>query len=287
MEIKRLNAHFGAEVLGIDLRDSANNDLIRTLTQAVYEYRVIIIRNQSLTEENYLKFGRHWGAPIPHVLDNLRMARHPELMVVGNTEEKDQVETVRNGTALWHTDQSYEAIPASATMLYAIKVPTIGGETQICNMVAAYQDLDQTTKRRLDSLQVAHQYGRGKLRSFEFAASPITTQEQQDQLPTFYHPLVMRHHITGEKALYGVGQSSYGIRGMEDGKAVELLEQLKDHVLQEKYIYRHKYQVGDVAVWDTFQTLHSGRQIGVATCEEDSRMLWRVSVRGKPAIYNT
>ena len=286
MEIKRLNAHFGAEVLGIDLRDSANNDLIRTLTQAVYENRVIIIRNQSLTEENYLKFGRHWGAPIPHVLDNLRMARHPELMVVGNTEEKDQVETVRNGTALWHTDQSYEAIPASATMLYAIKVPTIGGETQICNMVAAYQDLDQTTKRRLDSLQVAHQYGRGKLRSFEFAASPITTQEQQDQLPTFYHPLVMRHHITGEKALYGVGQSSYGIKGMEDGKAVELLEQLKNHVLQGKYIYRHKYQVGDVAVWDTFQTLHSGRQIGIATGEEDSRMLWRVSVRGKPAIYS-
>ena len=68
MEIKRLNAHFGAEVLGIDLRDSANNDLIRTLTQAVYEYRVIIIRNQSLAEENYLKFGRHWGAPIPGTL---------------------------------------------------------------------------------------------------------------------------------------------------------------------------------------------------------------------------
>ena len=128
MEIKRLNAHFGAEVLGIDLRDSANNDLIRTLTQAVYENRVIIIRNQSLTEENYLKFGRHWGAPIPHVLDHLRMPRHPALMVVGNTEEKDQVETVRNGTALWHTDQSYEAIPASATMLYAIKVPLLGAK---------------------------------------------------------------------------------------------------------------------------------------------------------------
>jgi taurine dioxygenase len=73
---------------------------------------------------------------------------------------------------------------------------------------------------------------------------------------------------------------------VEDGKAVELLEQLKDHVLQEKYIYRHKYQVGGVAVWDTFQTLHSSRQIGIATCEEDSRMLWRISVRGKPAIYS-
>ena len=286
MEIKALNSYFGVEIHGIDLSDSIDNHLIRGLTQALYENRVIIIRNQSLTENSYLEFGRHWGAPIPHVLDHLRMPRYPALMIVGNTEEKDQVETVRNGTALWHTDQSYEAIPASATMLYAIKVPTIGGETQICNMVAAYQDLDQTTKRRLDSLQVAHQYGRGKLRPFEFVASPITTQEQQDQLPTFYHPLVMRHHITGEKALYAVGQSSYGIKGMKDGKALDLLEQLKDHVLQEKYIYRHKYEIGDVAIWDTFQTLHSGRQIGIATCEEDSRMLWRISVRGKPAIYS-
>ncbi len=65
MEIKRLNSHFGAEVLGVDLRDSENNDLIRTLTQVLYENRVIIIRNQSLTEDNYLKFGRQWGAPIP------------------------------------------------------------------------------------------------------------------------------------------------------------------------------------------------------------------------------
>ena len=72
---------------------------------------------------------------------------------------------------------------------------------------------------------------------------------------------------------------------MEDGKAIELLEQLKDHVLQEKFIYRHKYQVGDVAIWDTFQTLHCGREIGIATREEDSRMLWRISVRGKPTIY--
>jgi alpha-ketoglutarate-dependent taurine dioxygenase len=287
MEIKKLSGNFGAEIHGLDLSGPNDNDKIRVLSQTLYNNRLIVIREQSLTKRSYLEFGGHWGVPIPHVLDHLRMPRYPALMVVGNTEEKDQVETVRNGTALWHTDQSYEAIPASATMLYAIKVPTIGGETQICNMVAAYQDLDQSTKQRLDLLQVAHQYGRGKLRPFEFGASPIATQEQHDQLPTFYHPLVMKHHITGEKALYAIGQSSYGIKGMEDGKALDLLEQLKDHVLQEKYIHRHKYEVGDVAIWDTFQTLHSGRQIDIATCEEDSRMLWRISVRGKPAIYNT
>ena len=287
MEIRKLNGNFGVEIMGLNLRNSMDHDLIRTLTEVLYENRVIIIRNQGLTEQNYLRFGRHWGTPIPHVLDHLRMPSYPELLVVGNTEMKDKVESVRNGTVLWHTDQSYEEIPASSTMLYAVKVPVIGGETQFCNMVAAYQDLDRNTKKEIDALQVAHQYGRGKLRSYEFSASPITTEEQQEMLPTFYHPLVMRHQITGEKTLYGIGQSSYGVKGMDDGKAVALLEQLKDHVLQEKYIYRHKYQVGDVAVWDTFQTLHSGRKIGIATCEENSRLLWRISVRGKPGIYCT
>ena len=108
----------------------------------------------------------------------------------------------------------------------------------------------------------------------------------QQKLPTHFHPLVLTHHVTKRKTLYAVGQSSYGIRDMEDEKAIVLLEKLKDHALQEKYIYRHKYEVGDVAIWDTFQTLHSGSKIDVATCDKDSRLLWRISVRGKPDIYN-
>ena len=160
MEFRKLkDARFGVEFFGIDLRDSVDNDQIRDLTQALYQNHVIIIRNQCLTKENYLEFGEHWGSPIPHVLDHLRMPGYPTLMVIGNTEEKDRVESIRNGTALWHTDQSYEEIPASATMLYAIKVPTIGGETQFCNMVAAYRDLDHRTKREIDSLQVAYNMG--------------------------------------------------------------------------------------------------------------------------------
>jgi taurine dioxygenase len=73
---------------------------------------------------------------------------------------------------------------------------------------------------------------------------------------------------------------------LEDSEAVALLEQLKDHVLQEKYIYRHKYRVGDIAIWDTFQTLHSGRLIDFATDESSARLMWRISVRGKPVIYH-
>ena len=119
---------------------------MRRLSEMLYTHRVIVIRDQHLGKDDYLEFGRAWGNPIPHVLDHLRMPGYPEMMTVGNTEKKDEVEAVRNGTALWHTDQSYEAVPASATMLYSIKVPAVGGETQICNMVAAYQDLEPSVQ---------------------------------------------------------------------------------------------------------------------------------------------
>ncbi len=286
MDIRPLDTNFGAEIIGIDLNNSLNDESWRILTNALYENRIIVIRNQNLDKATYFQFGQNLGEPIPHVLNHLRMPDYPAMMVVGNTDEKDKTEAIRNGTVLWHTDQSYEAVPASATMLHAIKVPQTGGRTQICNMVKAYEDLDHDTKMRLETLQVAHQYGRGKLRPEEFRASPIMTSEQQEKLPTFYHPLVMPHPITGLKALYAVGQTSYAIKGMEDDEAIALLEQLKDHVLQEKYIYRHKYRVGDIAIWDTFQTLHSGEMIDVATGESDARLMWRISVRGKPAIYH-
>ena len=286
MDIRPLDANFGAEISGIDLNNPLNDETWRTLTDALYANRIIVIRNQNLDKETYYQFGQKLGDPIPHVLNHLRMPDYPAMMVVGNTDEKDKTEAIRNGTVLWHTDQSYEAVPASATMLHAIKVPHTGGRTQICNMVKAYEDLDDATRMRLETLQVAHQYGRGKLRPEEFRASPIMTSEQQEKLPTFYHPLVMPHPITGLKALYAVGQTSYAIKGMEDNEAIALLEQLKDHVLQEKYIYRHKYCEGDIAIWDTFQTLHSGEMIDVATSESNARLMWRISVRGKPAIYH-
>ena len=170
-------------------------------------------------------------------------------------------------------------------MLYAIMVPQIGGETQFCNMVSAYDDLDEATKSRLDGLELAHKYGRGKRRADELAVSPLINDEQDQRVPPVYHPLVLPHPITARKALYAVGHGAYGIKNMSETEAEDLIAELKDHVLQEKYIYRHKYNVGDIAVWDTFQTMHSAVPIDVATNEADARLLWRISIRGKPRIY--
>ena len=104
-------------------------------------------------------------------------------------------------------------------------------------------------------------------------------------MPPIYHPLVMRHPITGRKVLYALGHGAYAIKGMPGDEAEALLDALKDHVLQERHIYRHKYSVGDLVVWDTLQTMHAATLIDIATTESDARLLWRISVRGRPAIH--
>ena len=283
--ITPLDAAFGAEVRGVDLALGVDDRLMRTLTDALYEHRVIVIRDQALDEESYLAFGRQWGTPIPHVLDHMRMAGYPALMTVGNTEKRDEDPKIRNGAALWHTDQSYEEVPASATMLYSIAAPRTGGETQFCDMAAAWDNLDEGTKRRIDAIEVAHKYGRGKRRRDEPPANPIVNDEQDRRVPPVYHPLVMRHPVTGRKALYALGHGAYAIRNMADAEAEALLDALKDHALEERHIYRHKYTAGDLVVWDTLQTMHAATPIGVATGKGDSRLLWRISVRGRPAVH--
>ena len=281
------NAAHGANLRGIDLNKTITSSLMKSLTDALYEHRVIIIKDQKLTKARYLEFGRLWGTPIPHVLDHMRMPGYPELLAVGNTEEKDSSSDIRNGAALWHTDQSYERQPASATMLYSILVPSIGGQTKLADMSAAYDALDDKTKEKIDLLEVAHLYGAGKLLDDEFKANPLKTRDQVNRIPSCYHPLVLRHPVTGRKSLYATGQSSFAIKGMEEAEARELLWKLKLHAIQDRFVYSHSYEVGDLAIFDTLSTMHSAVPIEKANANDarTKRLLWRISVRGLPLIY--
>ena len=283
--INRLPGNFGAEILGLDVSSGADDDTMRLLTETLYEHQVIAVRGQQLDRDQYLRFGRQWGEPIPHVLDHMRMPGYPDLLTVGNTEQRDEDPKIRNGAALWHTDQSYESEPASATMLYSIIAPESGGETQFCNMTGAYDGLDEATKAEIAGIAVAHKYGRGKRNPDEPPANPIINDDQDQRVPDVHHPLARPHPMTARKALYALGHGAYGIRGKSETEANEILDRFKAHVLQERYIYRHKYGVGDIVVWDTMQTMHRATPIGVATGDSDSRLLWRISVRGKPHIY--
>jgi taurine dioxygenase len=279
MLVERLNGPFGVAVRGLDLRTGADADTMRRLVGLLHEHRIVAISGQSLTQDQYLAFGRQWGRPHAHVLTHKRMPGYPEMMTVGNTFKRAANDAP---AVFWHTDQSYEAEPASCTMLYAIMAPEVGGETAFADMVAAYEALDDATKRRIAPLEAVHLYGAASGRDGENRASAMISDEQRRSAPPVAHPIVLRHPVTGRKALYAVAGTPFAIRGMPDDEAERLLRDLKQHALQPRFAYKYKYSVGDIAIWDTFATLHSATPIAPATGPRDSRLLWRISCKGLP-----
>jgi len=284
MNISPLDGAFGMQVQGLDLRQQLSPQVRERLRSALHEHRILVLRDQHLSRDQYLRFGRNFGQPIPHVLDHMRMRGYPEMMTVGNTEIRDRSAKIRNGAALWHTDQSYEAIPAGATMLYSLIAPELGGETQFCDMASAYDALPAKTKAEIAEQRMAHKYGYGKRRTHELDVNPLINDAQDNRVPAVFHPLVMHHPATGRPALYALGHGAHGIAGMAAEAAETLIDELKDHVLQEQFIYRHKYRVGDLVIWDTLQTMHSATPIEPLHSRSNARLLWRISVRAK---FNT
>ena len=279
---KTLDGPFGRSAYGLDLSAGISDQEFLSLTQNLYAHRVVVLKNQTCGVDEYLRFGRLWGIPIQHVVDTVRMPDYPDLVSVGNLGATDDIGL--NSAAFWHTDQAYEANVATTTMLFAQKVPSVGGKTHIADTKAAYDDLDESVKNDIEGLTAVHFYGATSGRDGERKTSELTVA-QAARVPPVPHPLVRPHSITGDRALYAVAGTAFTIDGMEDEKASNLLAMLKAHCLQDKYLYAHKYEVGDIAIWDTQMTLHCATPIDAPTTPDSERLLWRISVRGKPAIY--
>lgn len=276
LETRRMPGSFGIEVLGFDLKAAMPDD-IAEIVALFHANQVIAIREQELEPEDFAKYGTWLGRPHPHVLQHGRLEGHPTISVLQNEADNPRL----NGAAFWHTDNSYEQEPASATTLYAVNMPERGGETLVADMYRAFDALPAEMREELDGLEVLHVYGNrdaGKDGELE-AAKPTT--DQWKELPAVRHPLVMRHPITGRKALYGVSGSSRGIVGMGEAEGTDLLGKLKSHATKPEFVIEVGYRVGDVAAWDTLATLHSAKPQPPSREAETLRKLLRITVKGQ------
>ena len=278
-----LDGPFGRAARGVDLATGIDEEEFLTLAQALYRHRLLVLKDQTCDKDAYLRFGRQWGVPIRHVIDTARMPGYPDLLEVGNVTRRWQMYS-RNTAVFWHTDQSYEADVATATMLYAQKVPDLGGETRILDMKAAYDDLDQDMRGKIDGLLAIHYYGATAGRDGEPPTQQLT-EAQAATVPPVSHPLVRAHSVTGERVLYAVGGTAFGIEDMPSAEADTLLRSLRAHCIQDRYVYAHKYEVGDVAIWDTQMTMHCAAPMDDPDGPGTERLLWRISVRGVPDAY--
>jgi len=282
-QVKPLSPGFGLETSDVDLSRPLSAEEFADVEQTFFRGQVLVLRDQSLTPAQYVAFARRFGPPEPHVIDQFHHPEDPNILILSNRTKDGQPVGLADAGTYFHTDYSYLQVPARATMLYSIEVPKAGGNTLFANQYAAYDDLPDAMKRRIDGLVGIHHYGNRKVADemSRVAASPLTA-EQKAKMPLITHPLVRPHPVTGRKALYAVSGSSYGIVGMPEEEAVALLDELAAHATQPKYVYSLSYRVGDVVIWDNASLLHSA----TLTDPDDPRTLWRITVKEPSAALN-
>ena len=281
---KPLDGPFGREIVGADISRELDPPSTKALLDLLYEHHVLVIRAQSLDKPAYSRFGHQWGQPIAFFKQAHLDPDYPELIRISNSP--DVPEKQHNGAAFWHTDGSYEYVPASVTMLYALEAPDVGGETMFIDTAAAYDALPAETRARIDGLQVRHMIVGGKRMEGETPLRPFESDvkhKQETEKPI--HPLVLTHPVTGRKALYAVSGTCNGIVGMADDEADQLLTSLKRHATQERFRLICKANRGDVLIWDNLATLHSATPTVYTGEAGKRRSLLRFSTTGLPPLY--
>jgi taurine dioxygenase len=272
---KPLSPLFGVETDEVDLSAGLSDALFREIERAFYANQVLSLRKQQITAAQFVDFARRLGPPQPHVIDQFHHPEDPNILILSNVKKDGQPTGLQDAGSYFHTDYSYLQMPARATTLYSRVVPQIGGDTLFANQIAAYDDLPEAMKRRIDPLLAIHHYGnRNDLDEKSRTVASVLSDEQKARMPVITHRIARPHPVTGRKALYAVSGSSFGIVGMREDEARDLLDELARHATQPRYQLRFKYGVGDIVVWDNAALLHSATLID----PDDARTLWRITV---------
>ena len=280
LALRSLGEGFGLEASGVVVSRPLTEAQFGEIEDAFFAGQVLVFRGQKLTARQFLDFARRFGPPEPHVIDQFHHPEHADILILSNRRKDGEPIGLQDAGTYFHTDYSYLEVPARATLLYSLEVPKVGGDTMFANQYAAYDDLPEATKARIEGLAGLHRYGnRDDLDNKSRTVASLLTDEQEKKLKWVRHLIARPHPVTGRKALYSVSGSSFGIEGMEEGAAVALLDELKRHSTREKYHYRLKYGVGDLVIWDNASLLHSATLTDI----DDPRTLWRVTVKERHA----
>ena len=269
--IRQLGPQIGAEIHGVDVR-TLDDASFAEIYRAWLDSNVVVVPGQELQIEDFLKYSRRFGFVSPHPSKMTRHPDYPEITVLGvnkfGADGALDMAIYRRGAEGWHTDGAYNQAPFKATQLYALAVPSRGGNTLFANAYAAYDALPQRLKERLDGVIGAFAYGgrRGKAR--------LLNPEDQDWQPVF-HPIVRTHPETGRKSLYfDPGKICYLV-GIADAESDALIAELKERMVVPDAEYHHVWRKGDIVIWDNRCSYH--RAAGDYPPEED-RIHWRVSI---------
>lgn len=260
----------GMEILGVDCRAEIDEETFRRIEDIWHDHCVILLRNQNLDEEQEWNFARRFGATGKVHHNHKGASKFPGVMYISNVRENGElIGALPDGEMFFHHDQCYIEKPAIATMLYALEVPSRGGNTVFANMFAAYETLPDDIKARLEGVKAMHVY--------DYQANPTTRGAViREGTPHYAHPVVRVHPGNGRKALYVNRLMTDHLVGFDRKESDELLNYLFDHSEQEKFLYAHVWTPGDLLIWDNRSCTHARTDFSAA----ERRLMRRVAIVG-------
>jgi len=274
LSVRKLAPAIGAEVLGVDLSQPMDDALFREIERAWHGHCILLFREQTLDDLQQVAFAARFG-DLAHTLKAYEGGKlHPALMYVTN-EKRDgrYVGALPDGEMFFHSDMCYLERPLSASMLYAIALPPEGGNTVFASMYAACDALPPDLRQKLEGRLAVNSYEPG------YGTSDVKMRIKTPAPPTassFAHPVIRTHPATGRKALYVNRLMTDYVVGMPREESDALLERVFDHQEQPQFQYEHRWQVGDLLIWDNRCTLHARRDFPATHL----RKLRRVAVKG-------
>jgi taurine dioxygenase len=265
---------FGAEILDVDLR-RADEATLDEVVATFHRHGAILLRGQVMTPGDLTDFISRFGEPEDHTLKEFTVEGFPKVYRLSNRVVDGKPIGAHNDGIGWHTDYSYKAEPVMATMLYAVEVPAEGSDTLLADCVAAWNALPPERQAALKGLVLHHSY-QHFMSTREYGARELS-DELKAQNPDVFHPLVRSHPADGRQALWPSTGTVIEVMGMPNPAGLELVQELVDFAVQDRFVHRHKWRVGDILMWDNRCTLHTGTLFDDAKYVREMHRLW---VRG-------
>ena len=263
MEIIPTGQTLGARIEGIDLGAPLSDADFRSVLRALGAHGVLCFPGQTFDVSAFAAFGRRFGDLEINVANLFYAPDFPAVMILSNMQEGGKPLGLNDAGQGWHTDMSYSHDVALANVLHCQNVPRRNGkalgETQFRNMHAAYDDLPDTLKHRLEGRTATHDFAKfwDEMRKRPGSGRKPLTPEQRAKKPPVSQPLFRRHPITGRQVLYANPGYTMTIDGMDPHESGEILDFLFRHQERAEYLFAHRWSEGDVLMWDNIGTVHN------------------------------
>jgi len=258
LDLEPLHAEFGARIGGMDLSRPLDDAVFAGIDLALNRYSLLLFERQNMDDDSHLEFSRRFGPLEEEHVSYYSRGEITYIGLVGNVDAEGRRDSTRGinsarGNEMWHSDSSFREIPAKYSILCAYQVPDEGGETEFASARSGYARLDDATRAQVD--------GRIGIHDYIYSRTKVSEDAVNLGQRTYMHPvrqrLVRQNPVTGDKNLF-VGSHVKQIEGMPEQKAKPLIKNLIDEVTRAESVYRHRWRVGDVVVWDNRCLLHRG-----------------------------